>query len=96
MEKIKSELIKLKSIVLKNPNFGTAVLWVAAFATGLVSVGYSLAFRWGDMLFRHLIGINPYMLWILPPICFLASGMLVRWIAPEAGGSGIPPGLGSQ
>lgn len=96
MNKLKYFLNKYRERALQSPNFGTAAFWIAAFTTGVVSVGYSLAFRWGDDLFRRWTGLHRPLVWILPPVGFLASWLLVRRISPEAGGSGIPQVLAAN
>lgn len=96
LKSIKNILLKFQSTILKSPNFGTAIFWISAFAAGLVSVGYSALFRLGEDLFRYLTDANPYLVWLLPPVCFSLSWMMIRWIAPKAGGSGIPQVLAAN
>lgn len=89
-------ITEIQNNIIKSRNFGTAVFWIAAFATGAISVGYSYLFRWGEALFRHLARGHAGMIWLVTPACFLASWLLVRWMAPEAGGSGIPQVLAAN
>ncbi|OGV56630.1 MAG: hypothetical protein A2X49_08580 [Lentisphaerae bacterium GWF2_52_8] len=77
-------------------NLRTAMFWLAAFVTGLVSVGYASAFRWGETYFYSVIEKNHFLIWIFPPVCFFASWFLIRKVSPEAGGSGIPQVLAAN
>jgi len=86
----------VKKRIVKSSNLRAAVFWVAAFVTGAVSVGYAGLFRWVEGWFRSLLDLYPLTGWILPPIGFMAAWALVRWVAPEAGGSGIPQVLAAN
>ncbi len=64
--------------------------WIAAFATGLVAVGYSTLFSAVENMSRSLVHEHPYFLFAASPACMVAGWLLVRIYAPEAQGSGIP------
>jgi len=87
---------RVRNKLFANRNFGNAIFWVAAFATGAVSVGYTLGFRWVEDFFRSATGRHSFLVWVLPPVGFFLSWWLVRTLAPEAGGRGIPQVLAAN
>jgi H+/Cl- antiporter ClcA len=65
-------------------------LWTSAVLTGLVSVGYAMAFRGVEFLFEHLLTAYGPWFMAVTPFAFLLAWFLVYRFAPDAGGSGIP------
>jgi H+/Cl- antiporter ClcA len=64
--------------------------WVAAAIAALFAVGYAKLFLWLEELCRSFYGAHPYWSLLVSPLGFVAGWALVRYFAPEAGGSGIP------
>ncbi|MCC7440672.1 MAG: chloride channel protein [Bdellovibrionales bacterium] len=65
-------------------------LWAAAFLTGAIAVGYSEVFGVAEGWIARLAARHPEQLYVITPLCFLVGWLLVRVLAPEARGSGIP------
>jgi H+/Cl- antiporter ClcA len=65
-------------------------LWIAALVTGLLAVGYAVAFRFIETEFEHYLTLDPWVVFTVAPLFFLAAWWLVYRYAPEASGSGIP------
>ncbi|RYD53651.1 MAG: chloride channel protein [Sphingobacteriales bacterium] len=63
---------------------------IASFITGFVAFGYSRLFSGAEWLSHWLYGLHPFSIFIVTPVCFVASWWLVRRFAPFARGSGIP------
>ncbi|GAA4508287.1 chloride channel protein [Hymenobacter ginsengisoli] len=64
--------------------------WMASILTGLVAVGYEKMFGWAEELSFTWLRQTPWLAFVLTPVAFGASWLLVRELAPAARGSGIP------
>ncbi len=73
-----------------HPGLQGLIYWVAAFAVGLVAVGYAWLFHDLSLVAQRTADANPHYLFLLTPACFLFSWWMVRKFAPGAAGSGIP------
>jgi H+/Cl- antiporter ClcA len=64
--------------------------WFASIVVGFVAVGYEKLFVWAEQTSFAWLRHEPLLAFVLTPVAFLASWVLVyRW-APAARGSGIP------
>jgi H+/Cl- antiporter ClcA len=64
--------------------------WMASVLTGLVAVGYEKVFGWAEQMSFAWLTRTPWLAFVLTPLAFGASWLLVRQWAPAARGSGIP------
>jgi H+/Cl- antiporter ClcA len=97
MELINKLRLRLKKVFEKLPNeqiklnFLQALpFWIASLITGLVAVFYAQLFAYAEQFSRYLLHHVNWWIFIITPICFLASWYLVKRFAPLARGSGIP------
>ena len=66
-------------------------LWTAAVVAGLFAVAYALAFRHLEAFAREWLSpAHAGVAYVLSPLAMLGAWALVRFLAPDAGGSGIP------
>ncbi len=82
--------MKLRSNRTKDLILLTLPYQVAAMITALVAVGYAWLFKQMEGINVWLYGIEPRLIFVAAPFCFLFSWWLVKRYAPMAGGSGIP------
>lgn len=68
---------------------------LASSLTGLAAFLYSNLFELAEELSASIYEANPAYLFLLTPLCFLASWWLVKKTAPFAKGSGIPQVMAS-
>lgn len=78
---------KMYKWILKIPAFP---YWILAFVAGLLATGYSIMFKWSELLLDKILAYNPYLFLIISPLGFFIAWFLVWRIAPYATGSGIP------
>ncbi len=64
--------------------------WVASLIAGLVAVGYASLFGLAEKFAAWLIDGRTWVLFIITPVCFLASWLIAKKFAPTSRGSGIP------
>ena len=64
--------------------------WIASAVTGLVAVLYTKLFGWAEQLRIAIFHTNSYWFFIVTPVCFILSWLIVTKFAPYARGSGIP------
>lgn len=81
---------------IRNENFKKNALqaipfWIASVLTGLIAVLYTDLFVAAEKLTSLIISHDRvWLLFLLSPVCFVASWWLVQKFAPYARGSGIP------
>ncbi len=94
IRKLRAGLERLPDLVasprIRESSLQVLPFWVAGALTGLVAVGYAKAFVILEQHFSALILESPWVLFVAPPLAFLASWALVTIFSPEASGSGIP------
>ncbi len=64
--------------------------WISALLAGLIAVLYTKLFMYGESLSRTIIHGQPWVLFILTPVCFVSAWWIVIKFEDKAGGSGIP------
>ncbi|MEZ4930306.1 MAG: chloride channel protein [Chitinophagales bacterium] len=64
--------------------------WAGAFVCGIIAVFYAKLFDFVEIFREHLFSLNPYILFALSPIAFIAAWWVVKKWAPYSKGSGIP------
>jgi len=64
--------------------------WIASLITGLIAVLYAKLFALGEGLTFYLFHLHAWLLFIVTPVCFVASWWVVKRYADYARGSGIP------
>ena len=94
LTKLKLQL-KLAFGRFKNERFRLNLLqaipfWVASILTGLVAVLFSRFFNLAEKFTAYIFQYNAKLLFIISPVCFVASWWIVTKFAPNAKGSGIP------
>lgn len=82
-DQISNERLKL--------NFMQALpFWVASLLTGLLAVFYTKLFAFAETVRTHIVERNHLLFFVITPVCFLVSWLLVKRYANYAKGSGIP------
>lgn len=76
---------KLKYSLLQSIPF-----WIASLITGLVAVGFDIAFVYTEKTFLWIMDYGRWLIFIIAPICFFVSWWLCEKFASCARGSGIP------
>jgi H+/Cl- antiporter ClcA len=85
------------TFLLKDPqHLQTLAFWLAAFLAGLVAVGYAVLFKITEGWYHAFFSAHPHLALGLTPLCFLLAWFLVKTLAPEAAGSGIPQVLAAN
>lgn len=64
--------------------------WVASLLTGIMAVGYEKLFSWAEQTSFFWLRQQPWLAFLLTPLAFFLSWILVNRLAPAARGSGIP------
>lgn len=64
--------------------------WTASLITGVVAVIYTKIFGYAEHLLQDALKWHAWSVFLLAPVCFLASWLIVKSFAPYARGSGIP------
>ena len=70
--------------------------WMGALLAGLAAVAYAKAFKWASDQASSLLASHPTVLFVCAPILFVGGWALVRYLAPEAAGSGIPQAMAAN
>lgn len=65
-------------------------LVLSAIICGLLAVLYARLFSMSEDLMLKLLHSSAWLLFVVSPICFVLSYVLVHYVAPYSGGSGIP------
>ena len=82
---------RLQSYRIVHPHFiSSLVMMGAAATTALVAIGYAKAMDWATDAMITLSGGHHWAFVAAAPLWMMLSWALVRYFAPEAGGSGIP------
>ncbi|MCB0348652.1 MAG: chloride channel protein, partial [Bdellovibrionales bacterium] len=105
LKELSNEIEKITGIQIERLNDREILLLntVAVFV-GIITGYVSIGFRWLIHIFQNYILENQYSLepadfannilgnwfYIVPPIGFLIVVTLTKWLAPEAGGHGVP------
>lgn len=76
---------KLKRNVLQALPF-----WIASLAVGVMAVLYAWLFGQAERLMLYLLASTKWVIFLLTPCCFVMAWWIVRYLAPNARGSGIP------
>ncbi len=64
--------------------------WVGSIITGLIAVLFTRLFAWFEALRMLIFHQTPWLFFLIAPVCFIASWLVVIKFAPYAKGSGIP------
>lgn len=64
--------------------------WFASIVVGVVAVGYEKLFVWAEQVSFTWLRQQPLLAFVLTPLAFFVSWVLVQRWAPAARGSGIP------
>lgn len=64
--------------------------WIAGALTAAISIVYAKAFGWSEKMAFSWIEENPAFGFFLIPSAMLVSSLMVHFLAPYSGGSGIP------
>ncbi|GAB3981950.1 chloride channel protein [Spirosoma terrae] len=76
---------RVRRVILQSLPF-----WFASLLTGLCAVGYEELFVWAEHASFAWIQSQPMLVFLLTPVAFVVSWLLVAKLAPAARGSGIP------
>jgi H+/Cl- antiporter ClcA len=68
----------------------TIPFWIASFLVGLVAVYYTKLFSYAEGVLHQLLSWHRWSIFFITPACFLLAWYVVKLIAPNAKGSGIP------
>jgi H+/Cl- antiporter ClcA len=64
--------------------------WIASLAVGVMAVLYAWLFAQAERLMLYLLESTQWVIFLLTPCCFVMAWWIVRYLAPNARGSGIP------
>ena len=76
---------KLKRSILQAIPF-----WIASLITSFVAIFYAKSFEIAENFSAAIYQYEPWLLFIISPVCFISSWYIVKRFAPNAAGSGIP------
>ncbi|MBK9293936.1 MAG: chloride channel protein [Oligoflexia bacterium] len=86
----KEHVRKINKLISDKQNFQTIGLWVSALVASSVSILFAYLFKIAEGGFQKLVGHLHFSIFVVSPILFLLSWLIIRRFAPEASGSGIP------
>jgi len=69
--------------------------WIASLLAGCIAVIYAELFAWSEHLSINFFLEHKWTVFIITPVCFVASAWIVKRFAPNAKGSGIPQVMAS-
>lgn len=92
---IKHSFDNIRNEQLKKNLLQAVPFWIGSIITGLFAVFYAQLFGWGEELLQYILDWKAWMIFILAPVCFVASWWLIKEFAPYAKGSGIPQVMAS-
>lgn len=94
LEKIRYQLRWAFNLIvsdrLKAGTLQALPFWFASLLTGLVAVGYTILFGYGEAVLHSLLQWRDWALFVVTPVCFFLAWYVVKRWAPNARGSGIP------
>ena len=93
--RLKKAFDSIQNEHLKHNLLQAIPFWVGSFLTGIAAVMYAKLFQWGEDLMLWIVTWQRWSIFILAPVCFVASWWLVKRFAPYAKGSGIPQVMAS-
>jgi len=64
--------------------------WLASLLVGLVAVAYTKLFGYAETALQFLLADHRWLIFLITPSCFLLAWLVVKKIASNAKGSGIP------
>ncbi|MEP6467877.1 MAG: chloride channel protein, partial [Parafilimonas sp.] len=88
--KLKRAFDAMHNEQLKNNLLQAIPFWIGSALTGLVAVGYTKLFAWTEQLRTNIFHSKDWLFFIISPLCFVVSWLIVTKFAPYAKGSGIP------
>ncbi|WP_434978889.1 chloride channel protein [Daejeonia sp. YH14] len=89
-EQLKHSFDNIRNEDLKHNLLQALPFWLGSFVTGIFAVIYAQMFQWGEHLLHMAMNWHAWVIFIISPICFVLSWLLVEKFAPYAKGSGIP------
>lgn len=89
-KKLKAVFDLVGSERLKTNALQAIPFWFASLLTGLVAVGFTKLFGYGEAIMHSLLHWRAWSLFIFTPVCFFMAWWVVHRFAPNAKGSGIP------
>ena len=87
---LKRSFDNIKNERLKHNLLQAIPFWIGSIITGFFAVFYAKVFEWGEHFLNFVLNWNAWMIFILAPLGFVVSWLLIRKSAPYAKGSGIP------
>lgn len=87
---LKNRLDSISNNKLKENILNAIPFWLGAFITGIVAVIYAKLFVLAEEGTLYIYELNKWLFFIVTPLCFLLSWILVIKYAPYSRGSGIP------
>jgi H+/Cl- antiporter ClcA len=64
--------------------------WIASLLVGLLAVAYTKLFSYAEWFLERMLAWRDWSIFIASPLFFLTAWYIVRKVAPNAKGSGIP------
>jgi len=87
---LKHSFDRIRNDRLKKNLLQAIPFWAASVITGLVAVFYAQAFAATEKLSTKIFHYQPWLLFIISPLCFFTARWIVKKFAPYSRGSGIP------
>lgn len=92
---IKKRVERIRNERLRLSLYQALPFWVASLIAGIVAVAYAKLFALAEDLFLFFTQQVNWIVFIVTPIAFLLSALIVQFLAPYARGSGIPQVMAS-
>jgi len=92
---IKKAFNRIRDEKIKKNLLQAVPFWFASLVTGIIAVIYSKLFLAAEHIAAWVFHFNSWLLFLLTPLCFVASWWVVKKFAPFARGSGIPQVMAS-
>jgi H+/Cl- antiporter ClcA len=87
---VKSRFDGITNERLKQNLLQALPFWLGSAITGLMAVLYARLFAMAESSMMQLVAWKGWVIFIITPVCFFTSWLLVKMFAPAARGSGIP------